>query len=1187
MGPACPSCGEHVLPDKRFCGACGARLAAGAADRFAAPETYTPKHLADRILTALAALEGERKQVTVLFADLKGSMELLADRDPEDARKLLDAVLERMMEAVHRFDGTVNQVMGDGIMALFGAPIAHEDHAVRASYAALRMQEEVGRYGAELRRSEGLDVLIRVGLNSGEVVVRTIGSDLRMDYTAVGQTTHLAARMEQLARPGTILMTPHTRRLAEGSVEVRSLGPVPVKGVAEPMEVFELVRAASPRSRLELSAAQGLTRFVGRQRELGQLAEALARSCQGSGQVVALVGEVGAGKSRLVWEFTHSAEVERCRVLASNAVAYGKPPPYLSIVDLLRGCFRIEEQDDARQMRDKVESRCLALGEGVRRLMPALLALLDLPVEDPEWGTPDPTLRRRRITDAVTHLLMRESQEQPLLVIVEGLHRADSETLALLEHLVSRIPAARCLLLVTYRSDFHLDWAGRGAVTQIRLGPLPAADAETLLALLLGDDASLTPVVRLVADRTDGNPLFLEESVRSLVETGALAGERGAYRLVQPVTEIQMPATVQAVLAARIDRLAAADKWLLQAAAVVGRHVPYPLLREVADLPEATLRSSLDHLQAGEFMYERGLFPDLEYAFTHALTHDVAYGSLLHERRDGLHREILLAMERLYPDRVAEQVELRAHHAFRGEVWDKAVTYLRHAGLKAAERAANPEAVASFEQALTALARLPASREVTEQAIDVRLEMRPPLLQLGDLGRVHALSHEAEALATEIGDEPRLARVYTYLINYHYLKGEPDRAIAYGERCLAIGEAAGDVALQALARGYMGYSHHAQGHYAEAEAVLRRNVESAGEGSVAAAGPQGHVLYVSSAGWLGFARADRGEFEAALRYAEMAQRAGEASPNPYAQAIAWTMSGLVHLRRGHLEPAVSFLERSLTVCREKHLTVWRPIPSSLLGLAYALGGRVQDGLALLSEGVTLSDEMGVKAYLSLWTAHLAEGLLAAGQIERARAVAERALSLAETHKEEGHRAWTLALLGEIAAAAEPLDPVAAERALTEAATIAHRLELRPLIGRVHLGLGRLHLRVGRAAGAEQELIAAIQLFGEMEMRLWIEQAAHELRRLGRLFIVAHDNVAFHRFLAERFAGDPAVTVILDRRRGGDGAVGAAPVVERRQRTDVDPRVRARGVAVLSDETGANGGNARSAESRPAGPGPGS
>ncbi|HWN05457.1 MAG TPA: AAA family ATPase [Candidatus Dormibacteraeota bacterium] len=678
---ACGGCGAELPGNARFCLQCGQAVATfTAADRSAPPETYTPRHLAERILTSKSALEGERKQVTVLFADLKGSMELLADRDPEEARKIIDPVLELMMEAVHRYEGTVNQVMGDGIMALFGAPLAHEDHATRACYAALRMQNAVAHYAEDIRKRHGVDVQIRVGLNSGDVVVRSIGNDLHMDYTAVGQTTHLAARMEQLARPGTTLITETTLRRAEGFVQVKPLGPTPIKGLAEPVPVYEVVGAGTARTRLQASMARGLTRFVGRDAEVDQLRQALEQAGSGRGQIVAVVGEPGVGKSRLFYEFIHSHRTEGWLVLESSSVSYGKATPYLPMVDLLKSYFKIAEQDDMRAVRAKVTGNVLTLDEGLKDSVAPLLWVLDALPKDHEFTGLDAVTRRTRTLEAVKRVLLRESRTQPLLLVFEDLHWIDAETQALLDALVESLPTTSILLAVNYRPEYQQPWGNKSYYRQLRIDSLPPDTAGALLETLLGDHPALQSIRRLLIERTEGNPLFLEESVRALVEMEVLVGERGAYRLGKDPVAIQIPATVQAILAARIDRLPADDKRLLQVASVIGKDLPWTLLLETAEHAEDALRGGLARLQAAEFVYEAKLFPDLEYTFKHALTHEVAYGSLLHDRRRALHAQIVGAIERVYADRLSEHADRLAHHAFRGEMWEKALHYLREMG---------------------------------------------------------------------------------------------------------------------------------------------------------------------------------------------------------------------------------------------------------------------------------------------------------------------------------------------------------------------------------------------------------------------------------------------------------------------------------------------------------------------------
>jgi class 3 adenylate cyclase/tetratricopeptide (TPR) repeat protein len=1176
----CPACSTPAAPESRFCSSCGSPLGPRPADRFASPSVYTPSHLAEKILTSRSALEGERKHVTVLFADLKSSMELLADRDPEEARTLLDGVLERLMEAVHHYEGTVNQVMGDGIMALFGAPVAHEDHAVRACYAALRMIERVREYGDELRRTQGLDVMIRIGINSGEVVVRTVGSDLRMDYSAVGQTTHLAGRMEQLARPGTALMTDHTLRLVEGYVEARPVGPVPVKGMPEPVLVHELAGVGQIRSRLQVAATRGLSPFVGRQVELEQLSDALRRAQAGRGQLVAVVGGVGMGKSRLFWEFTRSALVQGAIVLEGDSVSYGRATPYLPMITLLKRYFQVDERDDPDRIREKVRAKLVKLDRALAPSAPTILELLGLAEEDAEAALLDPPHRRHRTLEVVKRLLIRESHVQPVVVVFENLHWVDAETESLLEGLLESLPTARMLVLVNYRPDYEHDWANRSYYTQVRLDPLPAESMDALLQALLGADPSLVPLKALLIERTESNPFFLEESVRSLVETGVLVGERGAYRLDRPLTSIKVPATVQAVLAARIDRLPVEDKRLLQAASVIGKHVPFALVRAVGDGHDEELRGALERLQAAEFVYETQIFPEPEYTFKHALTHQVAYGSLLQERRRGLHGTILSAMEDLHPEGRNDHVEALAQHAMCGEVWDKAVEYQRMAGAKAAARAANTEALAFFEQGLQALARVPAGRQAAEQGVDLRIDMRPALLQLGRLRDVLAVSEEAAALAREIGDEARLGRVYSYLVNYHYLKGEPDLVIEYGERCLAIGEAVGDIPLSALARSYMGYSYHAQGQYARARDLLEANIRRLEDAGAASAATPSTLTYVSSCAWLAFTLAELGELDEAGEYARRAERTAATVRNLYGQAIASSMAGLVAIRGGQPDRAVAPLEHSLEICRDKGLLVWQPIPSSLLGLTLVYLGRIGEGLPLLEDGVSLSEKMGVKAYGALWTIHLGEGVLAFGQLEQARALAQHALDLALLHKEQGHQARARRLLGEIAARAGVEETETAEVHYSLALALAEELGMRPLVARIHLGLGRLHRQAGLRARAEDHLGHALALCREMSMHLWLEQVSAELREMGRLFVVARRNVALYEYLRERFEGHP-VRVVLDRRLDGATAPGeraapparpAGPPVspEERRRLSVEEALRNRGFAVIPEPPGTAG-----------------
>jgi class 3 adenylate cyclase/tetratricopeptide (TPR) repeat protein len=926
--------------------------------KFTSPDTYTPKHLAEKILTSKVALEGERKQVTVLFADMKGSMELIADRDPEEARRILEPVIERMMEAVHHYEGTVNQVMGDGIMALFGAPLAHEDHAVRACYAALRMQEAINRHSEHLLRTHGIEVQVRVGLNSGGVVVGAIGSDLHMDYTAVGPTTHLAARLEQLAAPGSIRMSVETLRLAEGYVAVRPLGPVPIKGLPEPVEIYELSGAGLARTRLQAAAARGLTRFVGREAELETLRRAIERAAQGQGQIVALVGEPGVGKSRLFWEFTHSHRTQGWLILEAGSVSYGKATSYLPVIDLLRAYFGIETRDDPRRIRERLTGKLLTLDETLQPSLPAFLGLLDVPVENAAWQALDPLERRRRTLDAIKRLLLRESQVQPLCLVFEDLHWIDSETQALLDSLVESLPAARILLLVNYRPEYQQGWGSKTYYSQLRIDPLPVESAEELLRALLGDDEHLHPLRRLLIDRTEGNPFFLEESVRTLVETRALAGERGAYSLAKELSTVQVPATVQAILAARIDRLPLGGKTLLQTAAVIGKDVPYPLLQAIAGLGDEELRSGLGHLQAGEFLYEASLFPDLEYTFKHALTHEVTYGSLLHDPRRTMHARIVEVLERLYPARLTEQIEWLAHHAIRAETWERAVRYARQAGQKAAMRFAHREGAFWREQALGALGHLPDKRENRVEGIDLRLELRGSLFALGEISRTVPVLEEAERLAAAIGDRRRLGLALTYLGNYGYETTQAETAIEYGERAMAIARDLGDLGLEAAATFLLGQIHFGGGSFGRAIELLGRNVAALETFRPEQDAYMPTPLSVNSRCFLARALIEVGEFGQAATRAEEAIAASEAGNHAFGLVNSLFTLGATHVRQGDFPRAVSVLERGVAIARARTVVFLAPVVGAWLGFGLALAGRAQEGISLLEEAERVARREG-------------------------------------------------------------------------------------------------------------------------------------------------------------------------------------------------------------------------------------
>jgi tetratricopeptide (TPR) repeat protein len=956
------------------------------------------------------------------------------------------------------------------------------------------MQETINRYADGVRRSEGIPIQIRVGLNSGEVVVRSIGSDLRMDYTVVGQTTNVAARMEQMAVPESILISADTMRLAEGYVEVTPLGPMKVKGLETPLEVFEVTGAATVRSRLYATSARGLTRFVGRDGEMVQLRHALDRAGAGHGQVVAVVGDPGVGKSRLFWEFTHGHRAQGWLIVESCSVSYGKTTAFLPIIDLLRAFFQIEANDEGRKICEKLTGKLLSLDRALEPVLPALLWLLDVPIEDAQWQRLEPQQRRERALNGIKRMLLRESQEQPLLILFEDLHWIDPDTQALLDGLVESLPTARVLMLVNYRPEYQHSWSGKTYYRQLSVDPLPPENAEELLEILLGNDERLQSMKQLLIERTEGNPFFLEESVRTLVETKVLSGERGTYRLAKTTGSLQIPTTAQAILAARIDRLPAEDKRLLQAASVIGKDVPMALLQAIAELPEDGLRGGLTRLRAAEFLYEARLFPDLEYTFKHALTHDVAYNLMLHDRRCALHQQIVEAIERLYPNR-SEHIDQLAHHALRGEAWGKAVTYLRQAGAKAAARSALREAVTYYEQALTAYQQLPQSRETTEQTIDIRFELQGVLYPLAGIERTLEHLREAESLAESLGDQPRLGRTSAHLTYCFYWMGDLERALKAGERAREIASALGDFALQVSTNVRLGQAYFAAGNFRRAAELFEWNIVKLEDELAHQALGLPLLPSAISRDRLGWCLATLGEFDAARATIEQGVLMVEAAHHAYSLGNLYCSAGWVCMLQGKFQEAVIWVERGRDLSQSENIPLLAALVTWRLGEAYALVGRIADGLALLEQAEEKLSVVGHMGYYLRTLTALGTAYLLAGRPTEARLSVQRALELSRKQMQLGVEAEALHVLGNIDACQIQPDVAAADAAYQQALALAGQLGMSPLVAHCHVGLGKLYRQKSNPEQASEHFCTASAMYREMEMTFWTEQIEMELRQL--------------------------------------------------------------------------------------------
>jgi len=1072
----CASCKAENEPGERFCGECGTALGEPAKSAASPDPRSTPPHLADRILAEQAAMEaraaadGERKTITALFADITGSVELMQNLDPEEARAVVDPALQLMMDAVHRYEGYVAQSRGDGIFALFGAPIAHEDHPQRAIHAALRMQGEIKRYAEKLRGEKGVTLEIRVGLNSGQVVVRSIRKDdLHTDYVPIGHSTNLAARLESLATPGSVVVSDATRKLTEGYFEFRSLGAARVKGVSELINIYEAVRAGPLRTKLEVSARRGLVRFIGRQSEMDELKRALDRAKAGHGQIVGVMGEPGVGKSRLFHEFKL---VSRAGLLPLQALclSHGKAYPYLPLIELLNNYFGILPEDDERKRREKIAGKALMLDRALDEALPYVFFLLGIGDPGTTLHQMDSEIRRQRTLEVIKRLFLRETGNQPLLIFIEDLHWVDNETQAFLAWLGESVAGARVMLLVNYRPEYEHPWGTKTYFKQLRLDPLEKESAEEMLEAMLGDEAGLSPLKKLILQETDGTPFFMEEIVQALFDRGVLV-RNGGVSLTSPVTEIQVPQTVEGVLAARIDRLRADEKELLQTAAVVGREFSLELLQSVTGQSAEVLRATLVRLQAAEFVYEQPASAEQEYTFKHALTQDVAYASVLLERRRHLHERIAQTIEAIAANRLPGHYSELAHHYTRSGNAKKGVEYLRLAGEQAAQRSAPAEAVTHLTAALELLGTLPESQERARQELALRLAIGPPLMALKGYGapELENTYRRAGELCRELGSTAELAPALFGLWAFHEIRAEYGRAFELGEQLLTLAERTGDPLLLPEAHWVLGDTLFFQGdltrardHFEQGIALYDRREHKT---HVMRFGQDPGVCCLSFLAWvllhLGFP--DR-----ARRRAQETIKLARDLGHPFSLARALCLIGMVH--HMHRDPATTReqAEAALTLSLEEGLP-WLGSATALRGWALVEQGHDGEGIAEIRQGLDVWRAGGWEIALPYSLTWLAGALARLRRPAEALSVVMEALAVAEKNGERHYEAGLFQLEGELQLALPERSEMAAEASFRRAIEIARRQSAKFRELRATTSLARLLDKQGRTDEARRML----------------------------------------------------------------------------------------------------------------------
>jgi len=1115
LGVPCSACGFSNEPDEKFCGGCGLQLAdadPGPDSKFGSPRLYTPKHLADKILQSKIALEGERKLVTALFCDIANSTALANRLGPEGMHALLNQFFELALAEVHRYEGTINQFLGDGFMALFGAPIAHEDHARRATLAALDIQKALQRIGSQFKDT----VQVRMGLNTGLVVIGGIGDNLRMDYTAVGDTTNLAARLQQLAEEGQIVTSDSTRQAVEGYCKLNFLGDFSLKGMHEPVPAWEVVADRGARTRLEIEAESGLTPFVGRKHEIMLLEQCYEKARSGQGQMVFIVGEPGIGKSRLLLEF-HRRLGSDATWCEGHSVSFGWSIAYHPLIDLLKRNFRIEENDSEKVIVEKIARGVLRLGDDLKPILPYLKYLLALNPADPTVKSMEPQLRRAEIFDGLRRLTLRAAEIRPQVVVFEDLHWMDQATEFYLRFITDSIPAGRLLLILTYRPGYINPVEERTFQTRMALGSLSSADSIAMTRSLLAVDSLPQELQAMIVHKAEGNPFFVEEVIKSLKEIGAIRRSEDRFLLTGSLDDVFIPDKIQDVIQARIDRLDEAPKKTLQLASVIGRKFTHRLLDRLADIGGQT-EANLQELKALELIYEKDVYPELAYMFKHALTQDVAYNSLLVKRRRELHCIIGQVMEELYADRLQEYYEIIAYHYAKGEDWNKALEFNLKAAEKANQSFANREALAYFDQALEITEKAGSAVDVStlmsiyEARADLYLVLNEFQLsiregenllavarQKGDrvseskaltamgyaslwhhnFDQANNYAREAIRVAEKLGEKSVLAGGHFILGEVDALTGRLEEAKEKVERALNISLSAGDLRYESLSLGLLGLSKNWQGEYTQASGLLYEGYRIAKDNNLLA--PLFDILFA-----YGIALTGKGEYDRAVEIFKEGLALTEKVGDEIFHLRVMNSLGWLYLECGDFER--SFVLNFQTAERAKKRGDPEIVANAELNLSDILILKEDFNSALdylesvrrLADDSTTSDWMKWR-YTTHLFASFGEFWLARGDLNQAQKFADQCLDRAGRTNSRKYLVKGWRLKGEIAAARKQWDE--AQAAFQQALNFAEVISNPTQLWKTHFAMGKLYAAAAKQEKARVSYLAARDIIDHVKKGL--------------------------------------------------------------------------------------------------------
>lgn len=1098
LGKSCPKCGFLNKSDFKYCGECGAVLVEGQeidSINYSVPKSYTPKPLADKILSTRKLIEGERKLVTVMFADVADYTSLSEKLDPEEVYRIMDGCFKLMLDEIHRYEGTVSKFTGDGAMALFGAPIASEDHAQRACHAALAIQRAVKGYGESVSMRYGTGFSMRIGLNSGLVVVGSIGDDLQMDYSAIGDTTNLASRLGGLATPGSVVISRNTYRFVKDFFEVQALGTVQLKGKEKPEEAYKLLREGKFETRMQAAAAKGLTMFVGRTKPLAILTEAYEKAESGLGQVVEIVGEAGIGKSRLLLEFKNRLTIHELTYLEGRCIHFGASMAYLPILDLLRSYFAVIEGESESIVRNKIKGKILQLDEKLCNALAPLEDILSLEVRDPTYLKLEPKQKRERVFEAIRDLLIRESQNKPVVLAVEDVHWIDKTSEGFLNYFIDWMANINILLILLRRPEYAHGWGSKSYFSRISLDQLDVKSSTELIKAILHEGEVAPELGRFVLNRTAGNPLFMEELLLALLENGSIEKRENQYVLGRP-SDLGVPESIQGIIAARMDRLEANLKKIMQVASVIGREFAFRVLFAISDMKQE-VKTSLLNLQGLEFIYQKNLFPELQYIFKHALMQEVAYNTLLLKRREEIHRSVGAAIEELYAERLEEFYEMLSYHYSRSQEFEKAYHYLRLSANKAMRNNSLWEAFRFDKESLQLLNKMEESHENNRRKLEVILSLAPLVRVLRYPEDLTEILQQGEELCRQSADERATALLYGFASQYYSFRGDIALGRSYLERSLQEADRLSDANIVApLSYGLA--SSILDGNFRVIARRASRCIRLIEEGNLERKnfGTPANV-YSALLGFYGLALAYLGDFTQAEEIVRKGTAFAYDLGHLFSVAMAEMFLGWVLVWRGReFLQAIQACEKSIESQNRSHATIYVPFVLCLLGLAHFFNREVPAGLECMEKGLKMQVASGLSFMLSFQNFSLSLVYKQTGDSVKSLFHAEEAVNFARKNKE----LWVEGLaMGQLALAEFENGKVAINKAkecARQGINISRELELKPNEAIVHLNLAELFAAAGEGKKVLENLVVARRMFQDMRMDYWLARAEKLLQTWG-------------------------------------------------------------------------------------------